>query len=145
MQESEDKLWLFLIALIIMPSGLILWGVGGAHGIPWIGLCIGALLLGITISFGVLLSVQYTVDSYKRLGSEAMVTVILVRNCMSFGLGYAIDPWIDGMGLQNCFITAACVCIVFIGTFLPMIYFGKASRVATRARYIRFLATSTGH
>lgn len=74
-----------------------------------------------------------------------MVAVILVRNCMSFGLGYAIDPWIDGMGLQNCFITAAGVSIAFIGTFLPMIYVGKRTRVATKERYLRFLATSTGH
>lgn len=61
-QESEDKLWLFLIAIVLMPSGLILWGVGGAHGIHWIGLCFAAFMLGIIITFGVLLSIQVRAD-----------------------------------------------------------------------------------
>lgn len=29
--ESEHRLWLFAISLILVPGSLILWGVGAAH------------------------------------------------------------------------------------------------------------------
>ncbi len=32
--ESEHRLWLFSISLILIPASLILWGVGAAHHIP---------------------------------------------------------------------------------------------------------------
>lgn len=41
---------------------------------------------------GLALSVAYAVDSYRALGAEAVVTVILVRNTMSFAIGWGIVP-----------------------------------------------------
>lgn len=46
-----------------------------------------------TISFvstaGSQIFVTYTIDSYRDLGGEALVSVILVRNMMGFAFGYA--------------------------------------------------------
>jgi len=36
--ESEYRLWLFCASLVLIPFGLILWGVGAAHHIHWFGL-----------------------------------------------------------------------------------------------------------
>ena len=44
-------------------------------------------VIAVTNTIGLQLSVSYCIDSYKDLASEAMVTVILVRNTMSFAIG----------------------------------------------------------
>jgi hypothetical protein len=35
-----------------------------------------------------------------------MIAVIIVRNTLSFAIGYGLTPWLEGMGQQNCFISA---------------------------------------
>lgn len=33
--EAEHRLWLFLPSLLLIPFGLILWGVGAAQHVQW--------------------------------------------------------------------------------------------------------------
>lgn len=54
---------------------------------------------------------------------------------MSFAISYGITPWLDGLGLQNCFISVAFVALAICGTFLPMIWYGKRLRAAKRESY----------
>lgn len=140
--EPEQRLWLFALSALFIPASLILWGVGAAHHIHWFGLIVAMFLIAITNSIGVQLSVSYAVDSYKDLSGEAMVTVILIRNTMSFAIGYGVTPWIDGMGLQNAFLTAAGVGLAQVATFLIVVKYGKKWRIASRARYWRFVEES---
>ncbi|BCS21314.1 putative MFS transporter [Aspergillus puulaauensis] len=86
--EAEQRLWPFGLCLILVPGSLILWGVGAAHGIHWFGLLVAMCLLAMANTCGVTLSVNYLVDSYRELSGDAMATVILVRNTMSFAIGY---------------------------------------------------------
>ena len=86
--QSEYRLWLFAPSVFLVPGGLILWGVGAAHHVRWIGLMFGIGFLGFTTSVAVQLSVSYCIDSYPELSGEALVTVILIRNTMSFAIGY---------------------------------------------------------
>jgi hypothetical protein len=46
----------------------------------------GALACATT--FGVTLSINYMIDSYHELSGDAMTTVIIVRNTMSFAISY---------------------------------------------------------
>ena len=109
--EPEHRLWLFLPSLLLIPFGLILWGVGAAHAVQWFG-CVFAMgtctgerdaswrvgkcadhhelssgIIALTNTIGLQLSVSYCIDSYRDLAGEAMMTVILVRNTMSFAIG----------------------------------------------------------
>ena len=86
--EPEYRLWLFCLSLLFLPGGLILWGVGAAHDIHWVGLAFGMGIIGFTNTMGLQLSVSYCIDSYRELSGEAIVTVILIRNTMSFAVGY---------------------------------------------------------
>jgi hypothetical protein len=36
--EPEHRLWLFSASVLLLPFGLILWGVGAAHHVQWFGL-----------------------------------------------------------------------------------------------------------
>jgi MFS family permease len=35
--ESEYRLWLFIPSLVLLPSGLALWGIGSEHNLHWTG------------------------------------------------------------------------------------------------------------
>ncbi|KAG9675500.1 MFS general substrate transporter, partial [Aureobasidium melanogenum] len=137
--ESEYRLWLFLPSLLLIPGGLILWGVGAAQHVMWFGCVFAMGVIALTNTIGIQLSISYAVDSYKDLGGEAIVTVILVRNTMSFAIGYGITPWIDGMGLQNAFITAAFAGLAQCLTFLVMVKWGKDLRRKSASRYAKYV------
>lgn len=88
--EPEFRLWLFSVLMILIPGSLLLWGVGAAHKVHWFGLifAMGALSAGVTA--GSQLAITYCIDSYKELGGDAIVTVILIRNTMSFAVSYGL-------------------------------------------------------
>lgn len=133
--EPEQRLWLFAAATIILPAGSILWGVGAAHGIHWFGLLFAMFMISICNGMGVTLSLAYLVDSYRDLSGDALATCILIRNTMSFAIGYGITPWLDALGYQNCFISVAFVGLAVCSVFLVMIKYGKSAREQKRVQY----------
>lgn len=86
--EAEQRLWPFAACLFILPGALILWGVGAAQDVHWFGLIVAMFLLAFVNTSGITISVNYLVDSYKELSGDAMASVMLVRNTMSFAIGY---------------------------------------------------------
>ncbi len=147
--ESEHRLWLFSISLFMIQSALILWGVGAANHIHWFGLVFAMGAIAASNAVAIQLSISYCIDSYKDLSGEAMVTVILIRNTMSFAVGYGITPWVVNMGYQNSFILAAFVGLAQVLTFLVVVKWGKSWRVKTKERYFRYvkesMALGVGH
>ena len=137
--EPEHRLWLFAPSLLLVPFGLILWGVGAANSIHWFGCVFAAGVIAATNTIGIQLSVSYALDTYKDLGGEAIVTVILVRNTMSFAIGYGITPWVTNMGLQNAFILAAFAGLAQVATFFIFVRYGKGLRRESRGRYAKYV------
>ncbi|KAF2474854.1 MFS general substrate transporter [Lindgomyces ingoldianus] len=133
--ESEDRLWLFAPSFLLIPFGLILWGVGAAHHVHWFGAVFAMCILALTNTMGLQLSIAYCIDSYRALSGEAIITVILIRNTMSFAIGYGITPWVTDMGLQNCFLNAAFVGMAQVTTVAIMIKWGKTLRRKSISRY----------
>ncbi|KAL1967169.1 hypothetical protein VTN77DRAFT_3460 [Rasamsonia byssochlamydoides] len=133
--EAEHRLWPFAFCVIAVPGALILWGVGAAHSVHWFGLIFAMWLLAFCNTCGITLSVNYMVDSYRELSGDAMTTVILVRNTMSFAIGYGITPWINNLGYQNCFISAAFIGMACSAIFFVMVRYGKTFRIKSREKY----------
>ncbi|RGP76709.1 transporter hol1 [Fusarium longipes] len=98
---------------------LILWGVGAQHGVHW---------------FGLIFAIYYD------LSGDAITTIILVRNTMSFAISYGITPWITNLGYQNCFISAAFVALAACSAVFVIIKYGKTLRVRTAPRYHKLVA-----
>ncbi|PYI06184.1 MFS general substrate transporter [Aspergillus sclerotiicarbonarius CBS 121057] len=138
--EAEQRLWPFAVCLFIVPGALLLWGVGAAHQVHWFGLIVAMCLLALANTCGITLSVNYLVDSYRELSGDAMASVILVRNTMSFAMGYGITPWVNHLGYQNCFISAAFVGMACAAVFLVMLKYGKTFRMQSREKYWRIVA-----
>jgi hypothetical protein len=49
-------------------------------------------VIATTNTIGLQISLAYCVDSYRDLAGEAIITVILIRNTMSFAIGYGGKP-----------------------------------------------------
>ncbi|KAK8137461.1 hypothetical protein PG984_002954 [Apiospora sp. TS-2023a] len=133
--EPEHRLWLFAISTIVVPFSFLLWGVGAAHQIHWFGLVFAMGTLAYAAATGVTLSVNYLVDTYRDISGDALTTCILVRNTMSFAIGYGITPWLHNLGLQNCFISIAFIGLFICCAFLIMIGWGKMFREKKRVQY----------
>lgn len=133
--EAEHRLWPFVLCVVMVPASLILWGVGAQHGVHWFGLIFAMGCLAFTSTVGITLSVNYLIDSYHNISGDAIVTVIIVRNTMSFAISYGITPWITNLGYQNCFISAAFVGMAASSAFFIMIKYGKPLRVKSASKY----------
>lgn len=134
-REPEQRLWAFAILPFVVPASLILWGVGAAHGVHWFGLTVAMCGLAFANASGLTLSVSYLIDCYRDIGSDALTTAIIIRNTMSFAINYGITPWLDNLGYQNCFISAAFIALATSSVFLVMIWKGKSFRERSRERY----------
>ncbi|TVY68558.1 putative MFS-type transporter [Fusarium oxysporum f. sp. cubense] len=133
--EAEHRLWPLATCVIGVPASLILWGVGAQHGVHWFGLIFAMCTLSVTSVMGLIISINYLIDSYYELSGDAIVTIILVRNTMSFAISYGITPWITKMGYQNCFISAAFIALAACSVCFVMIKFGKSLRQRSAPRY----------
>ncbi|OCF54589.1 hypothetical protein L486_07721 [Kwoniella mangroviensis CBS 10435] len=138
-REPEYRLWLLTLNAIICPVGLILWGVGAAKNVHWMGLIFGGGMVAFTSASGGATAINYAIDSYKDLSSEVILAVVLVRNSMGFAIGYGITPWLDSMGYQNTFITAAMIGLAAYVSFLPVVRWGKSWRKASRELYWKYV------
>ncbi|KAH6951526.1 major facilitator superfamily domain-containing protein [Fusarium avenaceum] len=138
--EAEHRLWPLVICVIGVPASLILWGVGAQHGVHWFGLIFAMCSLSTTSVMGLIISINYLIDSYYDLSGDAIVTIILVRNTMSFAISYGITPWIINLGYQNCFISAAFVSLAACSAVFVVIKFGKALRVRSAPKYAELVA-----
>lgn len=95
------------------------------------------LVLAACCTAGVTLSVSYLVDSFRGMSGDGLASIILVRNTMSFAIGYGITPWIETLGLRDCFLSVAFVGMAICAVFLPVIIWGKGWRASKRESYWR--------
>jgi len=137
--EPEHRLWLFCASMVLIPFGLILWGVGAAQHVHWFGLIFAMCIIALTNTIGLQVSLAYCIDSYRDLAGEATITVILVRNTMSFAIGYGVTPWVTNMGYQNAFILAAFAGLAQVTTFLIFVKWGKKWRRASAEKFLKYV------
>ncbi|CEP64897.1 uncharacterized protein LALA0_S14e01728g [Lachancea lanzarotensis] len=135
LSKPEDRLWILIVYSVLGCSAAILWGVGAAYEVHWFGLIFGMGLLGGCGIFAITASATYVVDTYKELDTEAMVVVIMIRNCMSFAVSYGITDWVTNLGYKKCFISVAFLCLAANMTFLVMLRAGPYFRNSQKHTY----------
>ncbi|KAG7927533.1 hypothetical protein KL925_001891 [Ogataea polymorpha] len=139
LSQAEDRFWVLPVYMILGPAALILWGVGAAHGIHWFGVVVGLGLMAGLCTIGCVCAVTYVLDCYEHMIGPAIVAAILIRNTMNFAMDYGITPFITNVGIQNCFIASAFICLFCVGTFIVMIFTGYYWRNRTKERYWRIV------
>ncbi len=140
-REPEQRLWVLAPSGIITAAGLILWGVGAAHSIHWIGLQFGLVMFNFGIVVGATTSLAYNVDCFKEISGETLILVIVIRNTMGYGMAYGITPWLNTSGVQNTFIGTAFLFIGCTFSYLIMTFWGKRFRKLSANKYWEFVDT----
>lgn len=138
-REAEHRLWALLVSAFLASGGLVLWGIGASRQLPYMALIIGLGMVTFGIVCGGAVSLAYAVDCFKEITGESMASIMIIRNTLGFAFGYAITPWIDGLGLQNCFISVGLISVVCTLSFLGMNFWGKMLRRKSANRYWRYV------
>lgn len=136
-REPEYRLWAFMPSAIILPAGLIIYGVTSAYGLHWIVPIIGMALVGFGLSVAGAVTMSYILDCYPLLDTQVVTTIILIRNIVGFGITWGIQPWIASMGQQDTFICVGALSFAVTVFALFFIIVGKSLRRWTASRYLR--------
>ncbi|RSM02724.1 hypothetical protein CEP52_007797 [Fusarium oligoseptatum] len=137
--EPEQRLWLCLVCIVAHPAGCLLYGIGAAYHLHWVGIAFGLGLISVTLPIGSALAFNYILDSYKEVAGEGLVTSILIRNLMGFAFSYSVVPMIENLGLKNAFILIAVLGLVLWCMCLVMILIGKSVRQGSAESYWRLV------
>lgn len=143
-REPEHRLWVLLVSGLLSTGGLLLWGVGASRGIHFMGLIVGIFFVSFGVVTGGAVALAYTVDCFKEIAGESLITVIIIRNTIGFAFNFAINPWIDGMGLQNCFIFVSMLAFLTTMSFLVMSKWGKSLRKMSSKKYWEYVSKDRG-
>ncbi|KAI0476574.1 serine/threonine kinase 16 [Xylariaceae sp. FL0804] len=141
--ESEFRLYLMFLCVIIFPVGMLLFGIGSAKGWDWPVPYVGLGFIGFGYGCAGDLSLTYLADSYPDMVLEGMVGVATINNTLAMIFTFIASAWLSS-GVQDCFIELAVVSFVIMALSLPMIIWGKAARRWTRGRYLMFLEIRDG-
>jgi hypothetical protein len=73
--------------------------------------------------------------NHLQIIGTAIIGVVFVRNGISLIIMFVVTPWINGLGIQNCFISVAVVAFIFQLMPIPLLIWGKRIRRSTAKRY----------
>ncbi|KAI4745995.1 MFS general substrate transporter [Aureobasidium sp. EXF-12298] len=141
-REPEHRLWVLAVSGVVSAAGLVTWGVGAYHEVHWIGLVFGLGMLTFGCVTGGSIAVSYNVDCFKEIAGETMVSIMIIRNTIGFGISFGVTPWWITQGLQDCFITAAAISLVCTFSFLILVVYGKRLRRRSIPAYRKYMATA---
>ncbi|GAA5865224.1 hypothetical protein JCM8547_008321 [Rhodosporidiobolus lusitaniae] len=135
-REPEPRLWINIFCVAIVPPAFILWGI------HWFGLEVALIAIGAFVVVQASVSAAYALDTYPEMPVETMVAAVIVRNTLSFALGYATTPWLTNEGVQNMYLEMGFASAGFCAFFLLVIWKGKSFRAMTKNTFWRFAATT---
>lgn len=74
--EPEMRLWLALPAALVVPAGILMFGLGLANGVHWILLAVGYGIWGFGFVVATDISLAYCTDCYQDIVGDALVGVM---------------------------------------------------------------------
>jgi len=141
--ESEFRLYLMFLCVLIFPTGMWLFGVGSANGWSWPVPYVGLAFIGFGYGCAGDLSLTYLADSYPDMVLEGMVGVAVINNTLALIFTFAASFWLN-TSLRNCFVELGVISFLVLMLSLPMILYGKSARRWTKGRYLAFLQLRDG-
>lgn len=136
-REAEMRLAVLLPAMVLAPTGLILFGMAAEHDLHWITYFIGVCIEQWSAYFYFTVTLAYAVDSYTANLSEMLIIMNLGKQAISFGLGLEVLNWILDNGYAK--IIAGAFTGVLLANNLAVLVFmfvGKRIRVATSKTWL---------
>ena len=98
--------------------------------------------MGFAMSSTGAITMTYSIDCYPKLGSEAMVLILFIRNMIGMVFTFASQYWLDKCGFKLLGWLLFMISIIINGSFLFMIMFGKKFREKTFNYYTKISDSS---
>lgn len=148
-REPEMRLPAIMIGTITGPLALALYGCGIHWDMHWIVPTIGIGLrkyltllyptldpfsfdtVNFTITQATNVSLVYTIDSYRPVAGEVVVTQLAFKSAFGFLLGFYTNPWVDKDGYNVAYGEMAAICGAILMLWVPFFIWGKQIREKT--------------
>ncbi|KLO82163.1 Uncharacterized protein LW93_9345 [Fusarium fujikuroi] len=149
-REPEFRLPAIMLSVVCGPLALVLYGVGIEHKMHWIVPTIGIglsefcsnfnrslkmladnNLVNFCITQATNISLVYTIDCYRPIAGEIVVTQLAFKSAFGFLLGFYTNPWVNEAGYQTAYGTMAAICGGVLVFWIPLFFWGHKIRVAT--------------
>ncbi|KAH8816701.1 major facilitator superfamily domain-containing protein [Xylogone sp. PMI_703] len=135
--EPEMRLPVVIFPATIVPLGLVLFGVGIHKQFHWIVPVIGVGCVGCGLSSIPSVTMPYLLDSYYPIAIDCLILFNGFKNFVSFGVGFAVFPWIDRDGIIAVFCILAALVAIIDSSVIFIYIFGK--RLRAREAQLRIL------
>jgi len=130
-REPEFRLPAIMISVITGPLALVLYGVGIKNGLHWIVPTLGIGFINFSITQATNVSLVYTIDSYRPIAGEIVVTQLAFKSAFGFLLGFYTNPWVTTHGYGVAYGEMAMICGVVLIFWIPLFFYGKRIRQST--------------
>ncbi|KAJ5912133.1 uncharacterized protein N7473_001436 [Penicillium subrubescens] len=130
-REPEMRLPAIMIGAITGPLALALYGCGIKWQMHWIVPTLGIGLINFTITQATNVSLVYTIDSYRPIAGEVVVTQLAFKSAFGFLLGFYTNPWVDTHGYNVAYGEMAAICGGVLICWIPFFIWGKKIREKT--------------
>lgn len=127
-REPEMRLLPMLPAIITMPLGLVLYGLGFQDRLHWIVFTIGLGLLSFSVTWTTGIALAYMIDTIRPLAEEAITSVLAIKAAVAFLLSFYTNPWIAEQGYLNMWGEFAAIATAVILLVFVFMFAGKAIR-----------------
>ena len=77
------------------------------------------------------MSLVYTIDSYRPIAGEVVVTQLAFKSCFGFLLGFYTNPWVKISGYSVAYGEMAAICGGILILWIPLYVWGKTIRQKT--------------
>jgi hypothetical protein len=84
-----------------------------------------------TITQATNVSLVYTIDSYRPIAGEIVVTQLAFKSAFGFLLGFDTNPWVDTHGYNVAYGEMAAICGGVLIFWIPLFIWGKTIRQKT--------------
>lgn len=79
-------------------------------------------------------------SNHPQIVAEGLIVITYVRNGIAMAAAFAVSPWLNGLGPQNLFICAGCLCLDIQLLATPMVMWGRKARHHTGPFYNAIIA-----
>ncbi|KAB5581287.1 major facilitator superfamily domain-containing protein [Coniochaeta sp. 2T2.1] len=130
-REPEMRLPAVSIAMVAYPGSLLLYGLGLHYKAHWIVPTLGMFLFSFGSSAAIGISVVYTIDCYRPIAGEIVVSQVAFKSFITFLMSFYANPWVAKDGYAGSFVAMAAFSFVVLAMWIPLYIWGKRIREAT--------------
>ncbi|KAH7016719.1 major facilitator superfamily transporter [Ilyonectria destructans] len=137
-RDAEHYLVAFLLPTVSGSASVILYGVTVHFG--WnFGWIFFSYVLNTFSSVGLgAAATLWVTEAFPRWAASALIVVGGFGYFLSFGVSYAIDPWVQAQGYLGANLQIGCVIAAVGGVAVPLVFWGKDIRQYIHGKWVRY-------